>query len=167
MSETLAQLLILSVAVMGAELVYRLFTRSARLLPRFVSMAAALAVVSLLAPRAVQARGSEDEAAAVVFCYGSMLLGMMAEYFYAQAERGRTKMEFKLLSFLMPVFASPIVFIPLLTLTSEVAVGGAFSRAKVMVYLVAFQNGFFWKSFFEQRRAAAAAPAAPREAAVV
>jgi hypothetical protein len=21
-----------------------------------------------------------------------------------------------------------------------------------MVYLVAFQNGFFWKSFFEQRR---------------
>jgi hypothetical protein len=28
-----------------------------------------------------------------------------------------------------------------------------------MVYLVAFQNGFFWKSFFEQRRAAPAAPA--------
>jgi hypothetical protein len=57
--------------------------------------------------------------------------------------------------FLMPIFASPIVFIPLLTLTSEVAMGGAFTRPKLMVYLVAFQNGFFWKSFFEQRKAEA------------
>jgi hypothetical protein len=32
--------------------------------------------------------------------------------------------------------------------------GGAFTRAKLMVYLVAFQNGFFWKKLFEQRRRA-------------
>jgi hypothetical protein len=53
----------------------------------------------------------------------------------------------------MPIFASPIVFIPLLTLTTDEALaGGAFTRAKLMVYLVAFQNGFFWRNFFEQRR---------------
>ena len=55
--------------------------------------------------------------------------------------------------------AAQTAFIPLLTLTSEVAIGGAFTRAKLMVYLVAFQNGFFWKSFFEQRRTAPTAPA--------
>ena len=71
---------------------------------------------------------------------------------YAQAERGQTKFTFNALTFLMPVFASPIVFIPLLTLTSELGAGGAFTRARVMVYLVAFQNGFFWKVFFEQQQ---------------
>jgi cyanate permease len=166
MSETLTLVLTVSLVVMAGELVYRLFTRSARLLPRLLALAAAFAIVRLLAPGAVQTRGSVDEAAAIAFCYASMLLGMMAEYVYAQAERGNRKLEFNLLEFLMPVFASPIVFIPLLTLTSEVAAGGAFTRAKVMVYFIAFQNGFFWKSFFEQRRAAArAAPSG--EAAVV
>ena len=52
----------------------------------------------------------------------------------------------------MPILVSPIVFIPLLTLTSELGAGGAFTRARLMAYLVAFQNGFFWKQLFEQRR---------------
>ena len=30
----------------------------------------------------------------------------------------------------------------------------AFTKAKLMVYLVSFQNGFFWKSFFERRQKA-------------
>ena len=88
-----------------------------------------------------------------------MLLGMTAEYAYSLAERasrGEARVKFDALTFLMPVFASPIVFIPLLTLTSEIgAGGGAFTRARLMVYLVAFQNGFFWKQLFEQRRQAA------------
>lgn len=88
-----------------------------------------------------------------------MVLGMVARYFYVQAERAKTKFEFDWMTFLMPIFASPIVFIPLLALTSEVVIGGAFTRAKLMVYLVAFQNGFVWKSFFEQRRTAPTAPA--------
>ena len=31
-------------------------------------------------------------------------------------------------------------------------VGRATTQGKLMVYLVAFQNGFFWKSFFEQQK---------------
>jgi hypothetical protein len=116
-------------------------------------------VAYALAPAAVEEKAALDETAAIVFCYVSMVLGMVAQYFYVQAERGGRTFEFDWMTFLMPIFASPIVFIPLLTLTSEVAIGGAFTRAKLMVYLVAFQNGFFWKSFFEQRRAAPAAPA--------
>jgi hypothetical protein len=120
---------------------------------------AAVAVVAVFAPNAltptpsnVATRGSIDETAAVVFSYVAMLLGMVSEYGYAQAEQGGKTLKFELTTFLMPIFASPIVFIPLLTITSDMAVGGAFTRAKMMVYLVAFQNGFFWKSFFEQRR---------------
>jgi hypothetical protein len=60
----------------------------------------------------------------------------------------------------MPIFASPIVFVPLLTLTTDVASGGVLGDGKLMVYLVAFQNGFFWKGFFEQRRAQAQPKAA-------
>jgi hypothetical protein len=155
MSDVLSVVLIVSLVLLVCELAYRVFTKGSGLLPRTVVVLAAGWVVYALAPKAVQARGSSDEIVAIVFCYLSMVFGMMAEYGYAQAERGNKKLEFEPMSFLMPIFASPIVFIPLLTLTSEVAIGGAFTRPKLMVYLVAFQNGFFWKSFFEQRRAEA------------
>jgi len=152
MSEHVDLIVKMSLALMVADFMYRALTRSAPLLPRALAIAGALGIVYALAPSAVQTRGGIDEAASIAFCYVSMVLGMIAQYFYAQAERGDKKLELDWMTFLMPIFASPIVFIPLLTLTSEVAMGGAFTRAKLMVYLVAFQNGFFWKSFFEQRR---------------
>lgn len=155
MSDLLALILTVSLALLVVDLAYRVFTKRTGLLPRTLVVLAAGWVVYALAPKALQTRGSPDEIVSIVFCYMSMVLGMMAEYGYVQAERGNKKIEFDLMSFLMPIFASPIVFIPLLTLTSEVAIGGAFTRAKLMVYLVAFQNGFFWKSFFEQRCAEA------------
>jgi hypothetical protein len=102
---------------------------------------------------------SVNEVVSVAVCYVSMLVGMMAEYVYAQAEKGRRTLSFVPMTFVMPILASPIVFIPLLTIAGEAATGGVLSRAKVMIYLVAFQNGFFWKSFFDQRRREASARA--------
>src|SRR6185436_13248655 len=67
----------------------------------------------------VESKGTIDETGPVVFCYLAMLLGMFAEYGYSQAERGRTRLTFVAMDFLMPVFASPIVFIPLLTITAD------------------------------------------------
>jgi lysylphosphatidylglycerol synthetase-like protein (DUF2156 family) len=154
MSDLLAVILIFSLVLLVLELAYRVSTRRVGLLPRTLVVLAASWVVYAVAPSAMQTRGASDEIVAIAICYMSMVFGMMAEYGYAQAERGNKRLEFDIMSFLMPIFASPIVFIPLLTLTSEVA-GGAFTRPKLMVYLVAFQNGFFWKSFFEQRRAEA------------
>jgi hypothetical protein len=153
MSDLLAVILVFSLVLLVLELAYRTVMRGGSLLPRTMVVLAAGWVVYAVAPSAMQTRGSSDEIVAIVLCYLSMVFGMMAEYGYAQAERGNKRLEFDFMSFLMPIFASPIVFIPLLTLTSEVAMGGAFTRPKLMVYLVAFQNGFFWKSFFEQRRA--------------
>ena len=46
-------------------------------------------------------------------------------------------------AFFMPIFVSPIVFIPLLTVIAEVNSTGALAQAKLMVYLIAFQNSFF------------------------
>ncbi len=167
MSEVLGVILTVSLGLMIVDLVYRVLTKRTALLPRTLVVLAAAWVVYALAPKAVQTRGSADEIVSIVFCYASMVLGMMGEYGYKQAERGNNKIEFDLMSFLMPIFASPIIFIPLLTLTSEVAMGGAFTRPKLMVYLVAFQNGFFWKSFFEQRCAEAkSARAEPQPARI-
>jgi drug/metabolite transporter (DMT)-like permease len=129
--------------------------RPGRYLPTVVLGGLALGVYTFVFPERVETKGSIDETAAIVVCYLAMLSGMIAEYFYTQAEQGARKLSFEPMAFLMPIFASPIVFIPLLTITSDVAIGGAFTRAKLMVYLVAFQNGFFWKGFFEQRRAKA------------
>lgn len=156
MSATLAFILTLSLAALSGEFLYRLGTRSrdVRFGPRVFVLVAAAVVLLSLRPGRVEHMGSLDETASMIICYAAMLLGMTAEYGYSIAERrarGETA-AFDTLTFLLPVFASPIVFIPLLTLTSELGTGGAFSRARLMVYLVAFQNGFFWKQLFEQRR---------------
>ena len=167
MSDLFALILTVSLSLLVLDLAYRVFKRGSRLLPTALVVLAAAWVVYALTPDAVQSRDGSDEIVAIAICYASMLLGMMAEYGYAQAERGNKKIEFDMMSFLMPIFASPIVFIPLLTLTSEVALGGAFTRPKLMVYLVAFQNGFFWKSFFEQRCAEAKSAARGEPAAAL
>src|SRR4051812_26339199 len=117
MSDIAAFILIGSAALMTGELLYRIGTRdqNARILPRVLTVIAAAFVGYALRPRQVQQMGSIDQIAAIVFCYGSMLLGMAAEYGYSLAERasrGETPFEFDKLTFLLPIFASPIVFIP-------------------------------------------------------
>lgn len=159
MSATLVFLLTASLVALCGELVYRLMARNrdVHLLPRMLAILVAGLIVYALMPRRAEQMGSLDETAAIVLCYGAMLLGMAAEYGYSTAERasrGEAIPRFDKLTFLMPIFASPIIFIPLLTLTAELGAGGAFTRARLMVYLVAFQNGFFWKQLFEQRRQA-------------
>jgi hypothetical protein len=99
-----------------------------------------------------QTRSSSDEVIVAVVAYLAMVLGMVAQYFYVQAESGATKVKFEWLPFLMPLLASPIIFIPLVSIAVDASGGGAFTRQKLMVYLVAFQNGFFWKQVFDQRR---------------
>jgi len=127
-------------------------------------LAAGIGVYTLTAPSGVETKGGGPrEVIAVVFCYVSMVLGMAAQYFYRQAEVGARKLRFKPIEFLMPIFASPIVFIPLLTISTDAAMNGPFTQARLMVYLVAFQNGFFWKNFFDEKKPRVlAAPAEAR-----
>jgi hypothetical protein len=142
-----------------AAIVLYLALRSGR--PRNVvltalTLAVGLWLVYAIAPASVRTRGDGDGATLAV-SYVAMLLGMVAHYVYAQAERGEKRLTIDWMPFLMPILASPIVFIPLVSLAGEVtSSGGILTRARVMVYLVAFQNGFFWKHFFDQRKQEAA-----------
>jgi hypothetical protein len=123
--------------------------------PRRVALAAlltALAVLALrsaFAPGPLESKGAVHETIAIAFCYGAMVLGMLAQYAYHQANT--RDFRFDAPTLLMPIFASPIVFIPLLAVIGELDATGALATPKLMVYLVAFQNGFFWRSFFAAR----------------
>jgi drug/metabolite transporter (DMT)-like permease len=154
MSRALATVLMLSVLGLLMNLIYvdLVASRRKRFGPSTLLLLVAAAIYASAFSSDIESKGAVQESVAVVFCYLSMVLGMVAQYCYGQAERGAEKLTFKPMEFLMPIFASPIVFIPLLTITADIALSGAFTKSKLMVYFVAFQNGFFWKSFFERRR---------------
>jgi hypothetical protein len=154
MSTELSWALIASVIGLAVSVGYLDIRRHGRIRPWLIVLVAgaATAVWILARPAGLETKGTIDEGLAIAVCYVAMLLGMVAQYGYAQAERGRRRFRFDLVSFMMPIFASPIVFIPLLSITTDLTLSGAFTQSKLMVYLVAFQNGFFWKSFFEQQR---------------
>lgn len=84
-----------------------------------------------------------------------MIGGMFAQYLYRHFERpAHHRLKWDWGCFLAPVFASPIVFIPLLAAFSNVDIDLANPRLKVpqlMVFLVAFQNGFFWKEYYDRK----------------
>jgi hypothetical protein len=107
----------------------------------------------------VVAMGPQQDLALWAALYLCMLAGMFAQYAYRhfeQPRRHRTKWDGGL--FIAPVFASPIVFVPLAT--SCISAGLDFSKptaAKFMIFFVAFQNGFFWKEFFDLKKKAAEA----------
>jgi peptidoglycan/LPS O-acetylase OafA/YrhL len=86
----------------------------------------------------------------------SMVIGMFAQYLYRHFEspvRYRRKWDWG--CFMAPVFASPTIFIPLaaafqnsdIDLTKD-----SLTLPRLMIFLVAFENGFFWKEYFDRRR---------------
>jgi hypothetical protein len=90
----------------------------------------------------------------VIVLYTLMILGMLAQSSYtrlSQPKRRRKKFDFGL--FIAPVFASPIIFIPLLSALQNANVDlRQLTTVKMMVFFVAFENGFFWKEYFDNRR---------------
>jgi hypothetical protein len=98
-------------------------------------------------------RGGQD-VYLVIILYICMLLGMVAHYAYThfeQPKRRRTKFDVGL--FIAPIFASPIIFIPLLAALQNADIDlTQLTVPKTMVFFVAFENGFFWKEYFDHRR---------------
>jgi hypothetical protein len=97
--------------------------------------------------------GSSGPAVAVAL-FVCMLLGMLAQYAYNYLIAPKTdRKAFDVGVFIAPVFASPIVFIPLLAAFQNADIDlAALTIPRMMVFLVAFQNGFFWKDFFDRQR---------------
>jgi hypothetical protein len=95
--------------------------------------------------------GESNDIYFVIVLYACMLLGMLAQYGHTRfSQPQRTRKKFDLGLFFAPVFASPIIFIPLFA-----ALQNSVSdlNTRVMTFLVAFENGFFWKEYFDHRRA--------------
>lgn len=73
-----------------------------------------------------------------------VLLGMMARYFFYL--KGR----FSLRRFVRPVLISPIVLLPLVGMLRP---GVDWEPQQVVIlFILAFQNGFFWRAVFENAK---------------
>ena len=83
-----------------------------------------------------------------------MLLGMLAHWLYVWLETPQRKRPaFDLGLFLGPVLASPIIFIPLLASLQNTDLNlSQIDIPRFMVFVVAFENGFFWKEYFDNRK---------------
>jgi len=101
-----------------------------------------------------KARGTVDQTPFLVVLYVCLLLGMLAQYAHSRLSRPKAKRPpFDFGLFIAPVFSSPIIFIPLLAAVQSAGVDlYRADAARFMLYLVAFENGYFWKLIFDQRR---------------
>ena len=103
----------------------------------------------------IQAKGEQPhQSAFIVVLYVCMLLGMAANYFYRRYVATKTvRPPFDVGNFIAPIFVSPIVFIPLLSAFLNTYVDLAnLTAPKLMIFFVTFQNGFFWKDFFDNQQ---------------
>jgi hypothetical protein len=83
----------------------------------------------------------------IFIMYGAMLGGIVAQFFFFSDDT----FSFRWRPLLKPILASPIVFIPLASAYQGAAQGTDFTVPDLIVILVAFQNGFFWKMVFDKQ----------------
>lgn len=100
------------------------------------------------------AKGTSQDLLFVAALYTCMAAGMIAQFLHRHFERPkRQRRKFDWGVFVAPVFASPIIFIPLLAAMQDAQVDlERITTARLMIFFVAFQNGFFWKEYFDHRR---------------
>jgi hypothetical protein len=155
-------------AVVGVSLavLVLLLVLSARSTSRWrafaVEMAAIVAFVVFLnrlfgfpfPPSDIAAKGKSDDfllAGALFIC---MLLGMLSQFLYRRFEKPPgIRQPWNWGMFIAPVFASPIVFIPLLAAFQNANIDlKELTAPRLMIFFVAYQNGFFWKEFFDRKQ---------------
>jgi hypothetical protein len=105
-------------------------------------------------PSGATAKGPNKDLIVASALYICMVAGMLSQYLYRHLERPRTRrLKWDWGLFLAPVFASPIIFIPLLAAFQNNGLDfNSMAVPRLMIFFVAFQNGFFWKEFFDQKR---------------
>lgn len=97
--------------------------------------------------------GQDDHLYLIIALYLFMILGMLAHYGYTRfSQPAKIRKKFDLGFFLAPVLVSPIIFFPLLTILQSANIEVETLNVKLMFFCIAFENGFFWKEFFDNRR---------------
>jgi hypothetical protein len=95
-----------------------------------------------------------NQAAFIAVLYICMMLGMGSNYVYGRFSTAKAaRPPFDAGNFIAPILVSPIIFIPLLGAFQDAYVDIAnLTVPKLMIFLVTFENGFFWKEIFDNRR---------------
>jgi hypothetical protein len=104
-------------------------------------------------PPAVVTKGSGGDLMLASALYLCMVLGMFAQYGYHRLERpAQRRVKWDWGPIIAPVLASPIVFIPLLAAFQGAGIDlKQLTAPRLMIFFVAFQNGFFWRDFFDRK----------------
>ena len=91
--------------------------------------------------------GEDDESllSIILLLLGFVILGMIGNYFF------HLKTKFHWLTFVKPMFISPIVLVPFIGLIGHEKIDA--SQAVSLAFL-AFQNGFFWKEIYNKTQGA-------------
>ena len=93
-------------------------------------------------------KADDSDISLVIRAYAVMIFGMLSKHLYsycAKPEEERPPFDFGL--FVAPIFLSPIIFLPLVLAFQDAQV--LTNKSQVGIFIVAFQNGFFWKEYFD------------------
>jgi hypothetical protein len=95
---------------------------------------------------------NEGSLALALFIF--MLLGMGAEYLYHYLDAKPKGRKFDWRSFVKPFLVSPLVFVPLAASLQTAKVDlSSFNIPLLMLFIVAFENGFLWRGYFTRKLA--------------
>lgn len=96
--------------------------------------------------------GNSDFLPMVVAMFVCMVLGMAAEYLYRYLDAPAGERQFNVGTFLKPFLVSPLVFMPLAASLENANLDlSQFDAPRLMVFLVAFENGFLWRGYFSRK----------------
>ncbi len=96
-------------------------------------------------PRGAQAFGEGPSLKIVFAMLASTVLGSLARYLFYLHSAG----QFSALNLVRPILISPLILLPLLS-----SIPNASNSFQVISFLfLAFQNGFFWRTVFENTKA--------------
>ncbi|MBA7481228.1 hypothetical protein ES707_16698 [subsurface metagenome] len=85
--------------------------------------------------------------------YVCTLLGILGNNTLAQTKVRRgydIQVKLRWVSFIKPLIISPIVFLTVLSVLNNIGTPGNTPTTVVMQFMLAFQNGFFWKSIVDR-----------------
>jgi hypothetical protein len=148
-ASALALILILATEFAGAKGVQRSPNGRASLAgPILFVLISVVILVSLIIPSLEHKNVSPTNWTIIAFMYLAMLAGIVAQFFFFQDANG----SFEFRPLVKPILASPIVFIPLVSAYQGTGVSNSiFTISDLMIILVSFQNGFFWKMIFDRQ----------------
>jgi hypothetical protein len=84
--------------------------------------------------------------------YISTIFGIVGHHIFIQireVEERKRKIKIKWIPVIKPLIISPLIFLAVMTQLAQMGGGGEGLKANIMQFILAFQNGFFWKTIFE------------------